>query len=144
MLFLTHLKGPLTATWAASMSRDLTNRVQTRVNPRDEQLWTHMFQSFRRQYANNQEQERAENTLQRGIRMQGEDLDAYIAKYEGLVLEAGFNLRDRLCLKMFTDGLPHDLYRDILQLDNPRNYDKWKDATLLVLLWLELLVFSDC
>jgi hypothetical protein len=42
--------------------------------------------------------------------MQGEDLDAYIAKYEGLVLEAGFNLQDRLCLKMFTDGLPHDLY----------------------------------
>jgi hypothetical protein len=53
-----------------------------------------MFQSFRRQYADNQEQERAENTLQQGIRMQGEDLDAYIAKYEGLVLEAGFNLRD--------------------------------------------------
>jgi hypothetical protein len=62
--------------------------------------------------------------------MQGEDLDAYITKYEGLVLEAGFNLRDRLCLKMFTDGLPHDLYRDILRLDNPRNYDKWKDAAL--------------
>jgi hypothetical protein len=62
--------------------------------------------------------------------MQGEDLDAYIAKYEGLVLEAGFNLRDRLCLKMFTDGLPHDLYRDILRLDNPQNYDEWKDATL--------------
>jgi hypothetical protein len=62
--------------------------------------------------------------------MQGEDLDAYIAKYEGLVLEAGFNLRDRLCLKMFTDGLPHDLYKDILQLDNPRNYDEWKDAAL--------------
>jgi hypothetical protein len=66
-----------------------------------------MFQSFRRQYADNQEQERAENILQRGIRMQGEDLDAYIAKYEGLVLEAGFNLHDRLCLKMFTDGLCH-------------------------------------
>jgi hypothetical protein len=62
--------------------------------------------------------------------MQGEDLDTYIAKYEGLVLEAGFNLRDRLCLKMFTDGLPHDLYRDILRLDNPRNYDEWKDAAL--------------
>jgi hypothetical protein len=119
MLFLTHLKGPLTATWASSMSRDLTNRVRTGVNPGDERLWTHMFQSFRRQCADNQEQERAENLLQRGIRMQGEDLDAYIAKYEGLVLEAGFNLRDRLCLKMFTDGLPHDLYRDILRLDNP-------------------------
>jgi hypothetical protein len=62
--------------------------------------------------------------------MQGEDLDAYITKYEGLVLEAGFNLRDRLCLKMFTDGLPHDLYRDILRLDNPRSYDEWKDAAL--------------
>jgi hypothetical protein len=114
MLFLTHLKGPLTATWAASMSRDLTNRIRTGVRPEDERLWTHMFQSFRRQYADNQEQEQAENLLQRGIRMQGEDLDTYIAKYEGLVLEAGFNLRDRLCLKMFTNGLPHDLYHDIL------------------------------
>jgi hypothetical protein len=73
-----------------------------------------MFQLFQRQYTNNQEQERAENILQKGIRMQGEDLDTYIAKYEGLVLEAGFNLRDWLCLKMFTDGLPHDLYCDIL------------------------------
>jgi hypothetical protein len=62
--------------------------------------------------------------------MQGEDLDAYIAKYEGLVLEAGFNLQDWLCLKMFTDRLPHDLYCDILRLDNPRNYDEWKDAAL--------------
>ena len=119
MLFLTHLKGPLMATWAASMSRDLTNRVQTGVDPGDERLWTHMFQSFRWQYADNQEQERVENILQRGIRMQGEDLDAYIAKYEGLVLKAGFNLWDRLCLKMFTDRLPHNLYCDILQLDNP-------------------------
>jgi hypothetical protein len=46
MLFLTHLKGPLMATWAASMSRDLTNRVRTGVDPGDERLWTHMFQSF--------------------------------------------------------------------------------------------------
>jgi hypothetical protein len=36
MLFLTHLKGPLTATWAATMSRDLTNRVRTGVQPGDE------------------------------------------------------------------------------------------------------------
>jgi hypothetical protein len=63
------------------------------VNPGDERLWTHRFQSFQRQYADNQEQERAENLLQRGIRMQGEDLDAYIAKYEGLVLKASFNLK---------------------------------------------------
>jgi hypothetical protein len=46
MLFLTHLKGPLMATWAVSMSRDLTNRVRMGVDPRDERLWTHMFQSF--------------------------------------------------------------------------------------------------
>jgi hypothetical protein len=46
MLFLTHLKGPLTATWAASMSRDLTNQVRTGVDPGDKRLWTHMFQSF--------------------------------------------------------------------------------------------------
>jgi hypothetical protein len=31
---------------------------------------------------------------------------------------------------MFTNKLPHDLYQDILRLDNPRNYDEWKDAAL--------------
>jgi len=77
-----------------------------------------------------QEQERAENTLQRGIKMKGEDLDGFIALYEQLTREAGYDHADRLCLKFFTDGLPNELYRDILRLDRPRNYSEWREAAL--------------
>ena len=58
----------------------------------------HLAKSFKRQYANTQEQEQAEDILQRGIHMKGEDLDGYISRYEALVIEAGYDQNDRLCL----------------------------------------------
>jgi hypothetical protein len=57
-----------------------------------------------------QEQERAENTLQQGIKMKGKDLNGFIAQYKQLTREAGYDHADRLCLKFFTDGLPNELY----------------------------------
>ena len=50
------------------------------------------------------------------------DLDAYIAEYEVLVEMAGYDPNSRLTLKIFTDGLPTELYKDALRLDRPRNY----------------------
>ena len=58
------------------------------------------------------------------------ELDAYIAEYEVLVEMAGYNPNSRLTLKIFTDGLPMELYKDVLRLDRPRNYTEWKEAAL--------------
>ena len=58
------------------------------------------------------------------------DLDAYIAEYEVLVEMAGYDPNSRLKLKIFTDGLPTELYKDALRLDRPRNYAEWKEAAL--------------
>ena len=69
-----------------------------------------------------QERERAEDTLQQGISMKQGDLDAYIVEYEVLVEMAGYDPNSRLTLKIFTDGLPTELYKDVLRLDRPRNY----------------------
>ena len=69
-----------------------------------------------------QERERAEDTLQQGINMKQGDLDAYIAEYEVLVEMAGYDPNSQLTLKIFTDGLPTELYKDALRLDCPRNY----------------------
>ena len=91
MLFLTFCKGPLLATWASTMARDISNRArQPDIGVQDEQLWTHLANSFHRQYADTMEQEHAEDVLQRGIKMKGENLDDYIARYEALTLEAGY------------------------------------------------------
>ena len=64
MLFLTFLKGPLTANWTSVMNRHLNTQVRTGVPVNDEALWDHVYDSFRRQYADMQERERAEDTLQ--------------------------------------------------------------------------------
>ena len=62
--------------------------------------------------------------------MKGEDLDVYIARYEALALEARYNRDDPLCLQKFTDGLPHDLYKDCMRLDCPRTYEQWKASAI--------------
>ena len=49
--------------------------------------------------------------------MKDGNLDAYIAEYEMLIEMAGYDPNSRLALKLFTDGLPGELYKDVLQLD---------------------------
>ena len=62
--------------------------------------------------------------------MKGEDLDGYISWYEALAMEAGYNRDNPLCLQKFTDGLPHDLYKDCMCLDQPNSYERWKESTI--------------
>ena len=62
--------------------------------------------------------------------MKGENLDDYISRYEALTLEAGYRRDDPLCLRKFTDGLPHDLYKDCMRLDRPGTYEQWKASAI--------------
>ena len=62
--------------------------------------------------------------------MKGEDLDGYIAQYEVLMVEAGYNRNNWLCLRKFTDGLPHELYQVCMCLNCPNMYQKWKDSAI--------------
>ena len=62
--------------------------------------------------------------------MKGENLDDYISRYKALTLEAGYRKDDPLCLRKFTDGLPHNLYKDCMHLDCPRTYKEWKESAI--------------
>ena len=77
-----------------------------------------------------QERERAEDTLQRGIHMKAGDLDAYIAEYEVLIEMVGYDPNSRLALKLFTDGLLVELYKEVIRMDRPRNFQEWKTDAL--------------
>ena len=90
------------ATWASTIARDIATRARRpNVGIRDERLWTHLADSFRRQYADTMEKERAEDVLQRGIKMKGENLDDYISRYEALTLDV---TRRRLVLLDLSKG----------------------------------------
>ena len=49
----------------------------------------------------------------RGIKMDPEDPDGYIAKFEVMVRHAGYNINDPLTIGHYTKGLPIGLYETV-------------------------------
>ena len=86
MLFLTYIQGKAVSEWVRSMSDWLTTQVvDMGVQTRDRWLWDSCLLSFNRQFADTLQKEKVRMTLHQGIRMQGQDLDGYIAHFEELV-----------------------------------------------------------
>jgi hypothetical protein len=131
MLFLTYLHGPLVDEWSNFISEWLEEQVTTGgILHDDERLWTETEAAFKRQFQDVMEEERAKNTLKRGIRMQGDNIDEYISRFEMLTRQAGYDLNSSLVVEMFSNGLPHPLYDTIYTLDAPANYREWREAVV--------------
>ena len=69
-------------------------------------------------------------TLHRGIKMQGQDIDKYIARFEELVQHTQYDINGPQTIDMFTRGLPTTLYKTIFQHDNPRTFEQWRTMAL--------------
>ncbi len=68
--------------------------------------------------------------LRTGIKMKGEDIDAYIVEIEELIRLAEYHFDVPQTIETFTDRLPTGLYQKILELDRPATYDQWKQAAI--------------
>ena len=68
--------------------------------------------------------------LHTGIKMKGEDIDAYIVEIEELIHLAEYRFDVPQTIEVFTDGLPTGLYQKILELNRPQTYDQWKQAAI--------------
>ncbi len=96
----------------------------------DERLWNEVAASFTRRFADSLAKENAQAVLRAGIKMRGEDIDAYIVEIEELIRLAEYRFDVPQTIEVFTDGLPMGLYQKILELDRPRTYDQWKQAAI--------------
>ena len=131
MLFLTYIQGAGVSEWVSAMSKWLQMQVtQLGVQMTDHWLWDSTLQSFTRQLVDTLQQEKARMTLRQGIKMQRQDLDEYIAKFEELVRHAQYDINGSQTIDMFTRGLPVTLYETIFQHDNPRTFEQWRAAVL--------------
>jgi hypothetical protein len=74
--------------------------------------------------------EKAQSMLRHGIYMKDGDIDGYVALFDMLVSEAGFDPDDKHTLKKFTSGLPIGLFENIYQFDMPKTYQEWRQAAL--------------
>src|ERR1700687_4957921 len=76
------------------------------------------------------EEERARAELKRGLKMQQGNIDEYVAKFECLIWEAGYDRDTPLTIEIFTNGLPNALYEVVYTRDDPQTYERWKSAFL--------------
>jgi hypothetical protein len=90
-------------------------------------LWNTIERAFKRNFADTLEQENAQAILKKGIKMVGEDLDGYIAKFELLARQARYHVDNAQTLDIFAQGLPNALYADTYKLDDPQDYDEYRD-----------------
>ena len=104
--------------------------VDMGVQTRDRWLWDSCLLSFTRQFADTLQKEKACMTLCQGIRMQGQDLDGYIAHFEELVRHAKYDINGPQTIDMFTRGLPTSLYETIYQHDQLETFEQWRRVAL--------------
>ena len=131
MLFLTYIQGAGVSEWVSAMSKWLQMQVtQLGIRMTDRWLWDSTLQLFTRQFTDMLQQEKARMTLRQGIKMQGQELNEYIAMFEELIRHAQYDINSPQTIDMFTRGLPITLYKTIFQHDNPRTFEQWRTAAL--------------
>jgi hypothetical protein len=131
MLFLTYIQGETVNEWVGAQSAWLAEQVEDNgVLPENAYLWRRTLGSFKTQYSDNMEQERARAELKKGLKMQQGNIDEYVAKFERLIREAGYDRDTPLTIELFTNGLPNGLYEAVYTMDDPQTYERWKSAVL--------------
>ena len=76
------------------------------------------------------QEEKARAIIMKVLKMDPQDPDSYIAKFEELVRHTNFNINDPLTIGHFTKGLPRGLYKTIYQHDGPTTFEQWRTVTL--------------
>ena len=103
-----------------------TNHVQVpSTNPI---FWTHFITEFNQAFANSAEKQNASTELHR-IRMQGVDLDSYVARFKTLAAKAGYGLDEEGTLNLFRRGLPDALRKNVISKHNPQTWNEWETMT---------------
>jgi hypothetical protein len=132
MLFLTYIQGPIVNEWVKGVNAWLRGQIiNQRWAPTDERLWTEVFNSFNRQFANVMEQEDAQAALAKGLQLEKGDLDKLITEFEQLVRHTGYDVNQDLVLRIFTSALPNAMYKYIVRTLPPTaTYEQWRNTAI--------------
>jgi hypothetical protein len=94
----------------------------------DEVLWTEFETDFQRAYTNSTEQLDMYQSIKH-LRMNGKDLDTYVAMFKTLARKANYDLDAIGTLDIFQEGLPRHLWEKIIGRDTtPDTFQEWVSA----------------
>ena len=131
MFFLTYIQGELMGEWVKVQHRWLNEQIDVHCMPTTSKwLWTMLYWVFQSNFVDVLEQEVVQAMLHKGIKMEGDKLDDYIAKFEQAVRHAGYSFDTPQTLNSFVKGLPHKLYIKVYEHNNPQSYNRWKECAM--------------
>jgi hypothetical protein len=130
-LALSMVRGPIVDDWVQQQVDELRRKVAAgggylRTN---EALWTEFRTAFTNAFTNTTEKQRSVTALH-NLRMKGDDLDSYIAQFQGLARKAGYPLDQAGTKDLFARGLKRPLLTAILtkRAQVPDTFQEWIDA----------------
>jgi hypothetical protein len=134
-LALSFIKGPKVDTWVFNQAKQLALRLYGDRNnpathhPSNEVLWTDFIRDFKQAYTHTAAKETAYARL-KVLKMEGDDIDGYIAKFEDLVAQAEWERTASGTVEVFKRGLPYWLAFRILNNRNfvPIGMEGWQHA----------------
>ena len=125
MLFLTFIKGPNIQEWVGLQVGGLGRCLHAGAGKNEEYLYNTVMDSFNTAFTDTMSMQKAKAEFQY-IKMEGGDLDTYIAKFERLTRLASYNLQHQIVLDRFGIGLSTGLYIAIVNsAEEPRNWTNW-------------------
>ena len=125
-LFLSYLEGPKVEDWADAQQKKMDDNVARGRPVTSENHWTDFKAAYDTTFKEIGEAVNAEAKLQT-LRMQGSDIDSYIAAFKTLMDQAGYADNERGTLNLFKKGLPMGLNIRIVNNTTPvpANLDDW-------------------
>jgi len=132
LLALNYIAGDDVKHWKADQRKELEEKVTRQITPilrREEVLWNDFVAAFNRTYTDTAKQQTAYHKLHQCV-MRGDDLDTYIARFQHLANEAGFDVAAAATVSLFSKGLKRQLISDIIDKEavTPTTFSGWIEA----------------
>jgi hypothetical protein len=136
-LCLSFIRGPKVDNWVTEKINQLRRAVlgdpaqgiaATHL-PTDEDLWNNFGADFRSTFEDTASEENAYAKL-KSLRMEGDQIDEYIATFEVLLAKAGWRRNDKGSIDLFFNGLSQKVQSKILSIYAilPVTIDDWQAA----------------
>ncbi|KAH9063295.1 hypothetical protein EDB87DRAFT_1681753 [Lactarius vividus] len=89
LIFLTYIQGEHVNKWVLSTTKWVKG-YKAKHGPYDDWIWQAVELGFRNTFTDTLEKECAQQDLQKGFHMEGQDINTYMAKFEKAIREAGY------------------------------------------------------
>jgi len=128
LMAMSFMKGPKVQDWVRAQMRALDDKVDPHkrgLSEGDETLWDEFNRDFVNSFTDTAMTQEAYNKL-KTLKMNGDDLDTYIATHESLVLRAGWAPNGDAAIESFCNGLKKPLHLSVLKRDAvPTTLQEW-------------------